>query len=78
MDEVRRECATLIPQDINYATIEGLSFECKEKFEIWRPQNLAAASRIPGVTPQALCSLLRYLKAPTQSLANSIGESAKL
>ncbi|VDM39745.1 unnamed protein product [Toxocara canis] len=45
MEEVRRECATLIPEHIDYSTMDGLSFECKEKFETWRPQNLAAASR---------------------------------
>ncbi|KHN84070.1 Uncharacterized protein F52H3.2 [Toxocara canis] len=67
MEEVRRECATLIPEHIDYSTMDGLSFECKEKFETWRPQNLAAASRIPGVTPAALCCLLRYLKTPTKS-----------
>uniref|UniRef100_A0A915AZ10 Protein MTO1 homolog, mitochondrial n=1 Tax=Parascaris univalens TaxID=6257 RepID=A0A915AZ10_PARUN len=67
MEEVRRECATLIPENTDYATMDGLSFECKEKFETWRPQNLAAASRIPGITPEALCVLLRYLKTPTRS-----------
>uniref|UniRef100_A0A1I7Z6S4 Protein MTO1 homolog, mitochondrial n=1 Tax=Steinernema glaseri TaxID=37863 RepID=A0A1I7Z6S4_9BILA len=62
MDEIRRESSTIIPSDVDYTTMVGLSFECREKFEIWRPQNLAAASRIPGVTPDGLATLLRYLR----------------
>lgn len=66
MEELRRECAVQIPEDIDYTKMKGLSEECKEKFEVWRPQNLAAASRVPGVTPEALCSLLRYLRTPSE------------
>ncbi|VDN58185.1 unnamed protein product [Dracunculus medinensis] len=64
MITVRREGRALIPENIKYSNIDGLSFECMEKFEQWRPQNLAAASRVPGVTPEALYILLRYIKTP--------------
>ncbi|VDO25515.1 unnamed protein product [Onchocerca flexuosa] len=44
--------------------MKSVSAECKEKLEFWRPQNLAAASRVPGATTEALMELLNFLKAP--------------
>lgn len=65
MEEVRQECAVLIPETVDYWKMD-LSLECKEKLEQWRPQNLAAASRIPGITPEALIALLRHIKQNKQ------------
>jgi hypothetical protein len=45
IEEVRREAAVAVPADLDYSRIPGLNMECVEKFEQWRPQNLAAASR---------------------------------
>lgn len=51
-----------IPNEINYRSIESLSNEVKEKLEMNRPINIGAASRIPGITPAAIISLIVALR----------------
>ena len=51
-----------IPKHINYKKIEGLSKESCEALEIAKPEDLASAARIPGVTAAALSSVLLYTK----------------
>ena len=41
----------VIPTDFDYAKIAALSREAREKFTARRPRTLAAAARIPGITP---------------------------
>ena len=53
---------TLIPEDLDYAQVEGLSNEVKQKLAAARPQTLARASRISGVTPAAVSLIMVYLK----------------
>ena len=48
----------VLPADLAYEGISGLSNELKDKLAAVRPTTLARAARIPGVTPAAL-SLLR-------------------
>ncbi len=43
-----------IPDWFDYAVVSGLSREVQEKLQRVRPQTLAQASRIPGVTPAAV------------------------
>jgi tRNA uridine 5-carboxymethylaminomethyl modification enzyme len=42
--------------------MQGLSNELKQKLEQTRPENIARASRIPGMTPAAISLILIYLK----------------
>ncbi|MDX1386380.1 MAG: tRNA uridine-5-carboxymethylaminomethyl(34) synthesis enzyme MnmG [bacterium] len=51
-----------IPTDFNYEGISGLSSEVVEKLNQVRPQNLAQASRISGITPAAISILALHLK----------------
>ena len=51
-----------LPKNINYKTVGSLSNEIVEKLSSIRPPTLGAASRISGVTPAAIISLLRYVK----------------
>ena len=53
---------TLLPTDINYDAVDGLSNEVKQKLGEARPDTLARAGRIPGVTAAAIALLLIYLK----------------
>ncbi|RNL66437.1 tRNA uridine-5-carboxymethylaminomethyl(34) synthesis enzyme MnmG [Zhongshania marina] len=62
IDRLRRYENTRLPLDFDYSIIEGLSNEVKQKLGNTRPQTLAQASRIPGVTPAAVSLLLIYLK----------------
>ena len=51
-----------LPHDLDFSDIEGLSNEVKQKLNTGKPETLAQASRIPGVTPAAVSLLLIYLK----------------
>jgi tRNA uridine 5-carboxymethylaminomethyl modification enzyme len=62
IERLRRYEETCLPLDFDYSGIEGLSNEVKQKLGSGRPQTLAQASRIPGVTPAAVSLLLIYLK----------------
>ncbi len=53
---------TLIPDDFDYSQVEGLSNEVKQKLTAARPQTLARAARISGITPAAISLVLVYLK----------------
>jgi len=58
----KKDLKIKIPLHINYKKIGGLSKECCIALEKARPSNLASASRIPGITPAALTSVLLYTK----------------
>ncbi|MEZ5530589.1 MAG: tRNA uridine-5-carboxymethylaminomethyl(34) synthesis enzyme MnmG [Porticoccaceae bacterium] len=62
IDRMRRQENTPIPADFDYQAVKGLSNEVKQKLTEARPETLARASRIPGVTPAAVSLLLIYLK----------------
>ena len=51
-----------LPFDLAYDLIDSLSTELRQKLTVTRPATLAAASRISGMTPAALLTLLRYVK----------------
>jgi len=56
-----REDAVL-PDDLDYAAIRGLSNEARLKFSTARPATIGVASRLPGITPAAISLLLIHLK----------------
>ena len=62
IDRLQRHEAMVIPEDIDFDQVEGLSNEIRQKLGEIRPSNLARAGRIPGVTPAALSLLLVHLK----------------
>ena len=51
----------LLPQDIDYRTITGLSTEAVQKLNLHKPYSIGAASRISGVSPADISVLLIYL-----------------
>ncbi len=53
-----------LPKNINYTNIQGLSVEITEKLTNQRPDDLAHAARIPGMTPSAMINLLRFIQQP--------------
>ena len=53
---------TLIPADFDFTQVEGLSNEVKQKLANAKPETLARASRISGVTPAAISQLMMYMK----------------
>ncbi|HTN33624.1 MAG TPA: tRNA uridine-5-carboxymethylaminomethyl(34) synthesis enzyme MnmG [Marinobacter sp.] len=62
IDRLRRNENTLLPIELDYDVIGGLSNEIKQKLKAVRPETVAQASRIQGVTPAAVSQILVYLK----------------
>jgi tRNA uridine 5-carboxymethylaminomethyl modification enzyme len=59
---VRRHAAIALPADFSYADVDGLSHELRQKLSAARPETLARAARIPGMTPAALSLLLVHAR----------------
>jgi tRNA uridine 5-carboxymethylaminomethyl modification enzyme len=57
-ERMRRLESRRIPSHFSYKDIPGLSREIVEKLEQIRPETIAQASRIPGVTPAAVSVLM--------------------
>ena len=53
---------TVLPDDLNYTDVAGLSAEATEKLERIRPSSLGQVSRISGLTPAAISALAIHLK----------------
>jgi tRNA uridine 5-carboxymethylaminomethyl modification enzyme len=51
-----------IPTEFDYTSVSGLTHEVKERLTKVRPRTLGQASRIMGVTPAAISTLLVYLR----------------
>ena len=66
---MRREEETLIPPDLEYRGLPGLSGELAGKLFLRRPETLAQASRIEGMTPAALALILAHIKKARRAAA---------
>jgi tRNA uridine 5-carboxymethylaminomethyl modification enzyme len=53
---------TRLPDELDYASVRGLSVEARQKLTQHRPETLGQAGRISGLTPAALSLLLVHLK----------------
>jgi len=60
--KIRRHEGMNLPSGLDYAQVEGLSNELKQKLSVTEPTTLARAARIPGMTPAALSILLVHAK----------------
>jgi len=56
---------------VDYRAISGLSHEMVERLEASMPENLAAASRIRGITPAALAAILVHAKRAKIAVAEA-------
>ncbi len=57
-----RQESLRLPEDIDYAIVDGLSNEARQRLESSRPVTLGQASRLEGMTPSAVSLLLIHLK----------------
>lgn len=62
VDKLKRMEAKRIPENIDYAAINGLATEAKQKLEKIQPETIAQASRISGVNPADLSILMVYIE----------------
>lgn len=67
IERLRRNENTPIPADFDYTEVKGLSNEVRQKLNDARPETLARASRIQGITPAAMSILMIYLKKKSVS-----------
>ena len=58
----RKDEGLIIPKDIDYSKLSGLSNEVKSKFKLIKPKTLGQALRIDGITPAAVYILLSHVK----------------
>ena len=52
----------VLPADLDYSEVTGLSTEARQRLEAARPETLGHASRLEGVTPSTVSLLLIHLK----------------
>ncbi|MCU7876892.1 MAG: tRNA uridine-5-carboxymethylaminomethyl(34) synthesis enzyme MnmG [Candidatus Thiodiazotropha sp. (ex Lucinoma borealis)] len=62
IEKLRANEAVVLPENLDYEGVRGLSSEVREKFQSHRPQTLGQAGRIPGITQAAISLLLIHLK----------------
>lgn len=64
---VKRDEGYVIPPEFDYGSIDGLSAELQQKLSTTRPETLAKASRINGMTPAGLALVLARLRKNSRS-----------
>ena len=62
IEKLKRHEDTLLPIDLDYSEIKGLSNEVRAKLDDIKPESIGQASRVSGITPAAISILLIYLK----------------
>jgi tRNA uridine 5-carboxymethylaminomethyl modification enzyme len=67
----RRDDALLLPEDMDYSELPGLSREMRQKFSTVRPRSLGQAGRIEGVTPAALAVVAARARRGARATARS-------
>jgi len=67
----RRDESFVLPDDLDYAALPGLSNEVKQKLQAHRPRTIGHASRIDGVTPAALTLLVAHVRRAKKPAAKS-------
>ncbi len=63
VERAKKMETAIIPAEMDYGSIKGLTTEVREKLERGRPDTLGQASRIPGMTPAAISILAIAIKA---------------
>ena len=58
----RTQEGLLLPADLDYSLVRGLSIEAQQKLNRHKPETIGHASRISGITPAAISVLLVHLK----------------
>ncbi len=76
-EKLEKNEACCIPESIDYAEINGLSAELRDKLTNIRPETLAQAGRIEGMTPSALALLLSSIEAGRSDLVPHDGNAGR-
>lgn len=60
--QIQHEENRLIPEDLEFAGVPGLSNEMKQKMQVRRPRSIADAQRMEGMTPAALAIIVAHVR----------------
>ena len=58
----RKDSQLKIPKNINYSSVGSLSNEAKEVLIRAKPETIAQASSLPGITPAAIGAVIVYMR----------------
>jgi tRNA uridine 5-carboxymethylaminomethyl modification enzyme len=61
VESYRRDESLVLGDELDYASLPGLSNEVRHKLQTHRPRTIGHASRIDGITPAALTLLAAYI-----------------
>ena len=67
IERIKRHEETRLPDNFDYQQVSSLSNEVRAKLMQVRPETLAQAARIPGVTKAAISVLMVWLKRNSAS-----------
>lgn len=59
-DKINKFENLIIPENFDFSKVSGLSTECRQKLQTYRPRSIAQASRISGISPADVSILLVY------------------
>jgi tRNA uridine 5-carboxymethylaminomethyl modification enzyme len=62
VESYRRDDSVVLPDDIDYSSLNGLSNEARHKLQSHRPRTIGQAGRIDGITPAALTLLMAHVR----------------
>ena len=62
MEKFKKLENKLLPDNINYLNLQGISLEARQKLDKFRPNSVGQASRISGISPADISVLLIYLE----------------
>jgi tRNA uridine 5-carboxymethylaminomethyl modification enzyme len=60
--QLRAADSATLPEELDYASIGGLSNEMRERLQAARPASLGALSRVPGITPPAVMAVIGHAR----------------
>ena len=69
VEAYRRDESFALPDELDYATLPGLSNEVKQKLSVQRPRTIGHAAKIDGVTPAALTLIVAHVKRGRHKVA---------
>ncbi|WP_320188279.1 tRNA uridine-5-carboxymethylaminomethyl(34) synthesis enzyme MnmG [Agrobacterium rosae] len=70
--DIKRDEDRKIPDDFDFSMLSGLSNELKQKLQRARPENIAQAGRVDGMTPAAISLILALVKKGTYTQTSKL------
>lgn len=71
VEKFRKLETKLLPEDIDYEKIKGISLEARQKLNQFKPHSIGQASRISGVSPADISVLLIYIQTYNKDKKNT-------